>query len=110
MRPIGGGPPKKVPPEDLGVKIGVRPLPVGWIVPTYYRPDVRWRPRPLSPGRAAMELLTHTLPARLYPDRVMATLCSATAEATVLKGARGEAAEFAEVLLGRLTEQEGLGS
>ena len=110
MRPIGGGPPTKIPPEDLGGRIGVRPLPVGWIVPTYYRPDVRWRPRSLSPGRAVMELLAHTLPARLYPERVMPTLCAATVEATVLKGARGEAGEFAEVLLGRLTEQVGRGS
>ena len=110
MRPMGGGHPTKVPPEDLGGRIGVRPLPVGWIVPTYYRPDVRWRPRSLSPGRAVMELLGHTLPAQLYPERVMPTLCSATAEATVLKGARGEATEFAEILLGRLTERAGRGS
>ena len=34
----------------------------------------------------------------------------ATAEALVIKGARGEAAEIAEVLLGRLTEQAGRGS
>ena len=57
-----------------------------------------------------MELLNHTVPARRDPDRVFATLPSAVADAIVLKGARGEATEFAEVLLGRLTEQAGRGS
>ena len=52
-----------------------------------------------------MELLNHTVPARRDPERVLATLSSAVAEAMVMKGARGEAAETAEVLLGRLSEQ-----
>ena len=110
MRQNGGGRPKRIPPEALGGKTGVRPLPVGLVVATGYRPGVRWRPRPLSPGRAVMELLNHTVPARRDPERVLATLRSATADATVLKGARGEAAEIAETLLGRLTEEAGRGS
>ncbi len=110
MRQNGGGRPKKIQPEALGGKPGVRPLPVGLVVATRYRPGVRWQPRPLSPGRAVMELLEHTVPARRDPERVFATLRSATAEAIVIKGARGEAAEIAEVLLGRLTEQAGRGS
>ncbi len=110
MRQNGGGRPKKIRPEALGGKTGVRPLPVGLVVETSYRPGVRWRPRPLSPGRAVLELLNHTVPARRDPERVFATLSSTVAEATVMKGARGEAAEVAEVLLGRLTEQAGRGS
>ena len=110
MRQNGGGRPKKILPEALGGTTGVRPLPVGLVVATSYRPGVRWRPRPLSPGRAVMELLAHTVPARRDPERVLATLRSATAEAIVLKGARGEAEEVAEVLLGRLTEQADRGS
>ena len=110
MRQNGGGRPKKIHPEALGGKTGVRPLPVGLVVATYYRPGVRWRPRPLSPGRAVMELLEHTVPARRDPERVFATLRSATAEAILIKGARGEAAEIAEVLLGRLTQQAARGS
>ncbi len=52
-----------------------------------------------------MELLNHTVPARRDPERVLATLSSAVSEATMIKGARGEAAETAELLLGRLSEQ-----
>ncbi len=110
MRQNGGGRPKKIHPEALGGTTGVRPLPVGLVVATSYRPGVRWRPRPLSPGRAVMELLAHTVPARRDPERVFGTLRSATAAAMVIKGARGEADEIAEVLLGRLTEQAGRGS
>ncbi len=110
IRENGGGRPKKILPEALGGTTGVRPLPVGLVVATSYREGARWRPRPLSPGRAVMELLAHTVSARHDPERAFATLRSATAEAMVLKGARGEAAEIAEALLGRLAEQAGRGS
>ena len=110
MRQNGGGRPKKILPEALGGKTGARPLPVGLVVATHYRPDARWGPRRLSPGRAVMELLARTVPARRDPERVFATLRLATAEAMALKGARGEAEEVADVLLDRLTEQAGRGS
>ncbi len=100
----------KIFPEALGGTTGVRPLPVGLVVATSYREDARWRPRPLSPGRAVMELLAHTVSARRDPERAFATLRSATAVAMVIKGARGEADEIAEVLLGRLSEPAGRGS
>jgi hypothetical protein len=57
-----------------------------------------------------MELLACTVSARRHPERVLATLRSATAEAMMIKGARGEADEIAEALLDRLTEQAGRGS
>ncbi len=110
IRENGGGRPRKILPEALGGTTGVKPLPVGLVVATSYREDARWRPRPLSPGRAVMELLAHTVSARRDPERAFATLRSATDEAMVIKGARGEAAEIAEALLGRLTEQAGRGS
>ncbi len=110
IRENGGERPMKILPEALGGTTGVRPLPVGLVVATSYREGARWRPRPLSPGRAVMELLAHTVSARRDPERAFATLRSATDEAMVIKGARGEAAEIAEVLLGRLTEQAGRGS
>jgi hypothetical protein len=110
VRENGGGRAKKILPEALGGTTGVRPLPVGLVVATSYREGARWRPRALSPGRAVMELLAHTVSARRDPERAFATLRSATAAATVIKGARGEADEIAEVLLGRLSEQAGRGS
>ncbi len=110
VRENGGGRPGKILPEALGGTTGVKPLPVGLVVATSYREGARWRPRPLSSGRAVMELLAHTVSARRDPERAIATLRSATADALVIKGARGEAAEIAKVLLGRLTEPAGRGS
>ena len=110
VRENGGGRAKKIIPETLGGTTGVRPLPVGLVVATSYREGARWRPRALSPGRAVMELLAHTVSARRDPERAFATLRLATDEAMVIKGARGEADEIAEVLLGRLSEQAGRGS
>ena len=110
MRQNGGGRPKKILAEALGGTTGVRGLPVGLVVATSYRDGARWRPRRLSPGRAVMEVLAHTVSARHDPERALATLRSATADAMVLKGARGEAEEVAEALLGRLAEQAGGGA
>ncbi len=110
VRENGAGRPRKILPEALGGTTGVRPLPVGLVVATSYREGARWRPRALSPGRAVMELFAHTVSARRDPERAFATLRSATATAMVIKGARGEADEVAEVLLGRLSEQAGRGS
>ncbi len=110
VRENGGGRAKQILPEALGGTTGVGPLPVGLVVATSYREGARWRPRPLSPGRAVMELLAHTVSARRDPERAFATLRSATDEAMVIKGARGEADEIAPVLLGQLTEQAGRGS
>ncbi len=99
MRENGDGRPMKILPEALGRTNGVRPLPVGLVVATSYRPGVRWRPRRLLPGRAVMALLAHTVSARRKPERALTTLRQVVADAQVLKGARGEAEEIAEALL-----------
>ena len=49
-----------------------------------------------------MALLAHTVSVRRKPERALTTLRQVVADAPVLKGARGEAAEIAEALLGRL--------
>ena len=104
IRQSGGRPAKRIHPEALGGTTGVRPLPLGLVVVTSYRPGVRWRPRALSPGRAVLELFAHTISARRDPERALATLRSATAESILLKGVRGEAEEVAAALLDRLPE------
>lgn len=103
-RPLGVRPPnsdraEKIRVEELGGVTGSRPLPVNLIVATTFRAGARWRPRKLSAGKGVLELLSHTVNARRRPGLAMATLPKVTANATVLKGVRGEARETAEAIL-----------
>lgn len=85
--------------EDLAGRSGSRPLPVGLVILTGFEPGSRWHPRAVSPGRAVLELLNHTVPARRTPERAVDALCRVVAQARVLKGARGEADEAARAML-----------
>jgi hypothetical protein len=93
--------------EDLGGTCGTRSLPVGLVVLAEHRPGASWHPETLSSGRAVLEMLAHTVPARLRPEASLRSLERAVARATVLKGERGEASELAARLLAALdgTEQ-----
>jgi len=95
-----GGPPMKYRAEELGGIAGVCPLPVGLVLITRYVSGTRFRPRPLSAGRAVLELLAHTLPARRRPGRVLDILSRVVSQALVLRGTRGEAEETARQILG----------
>jgi hypothetical protein len=95
---------RRCPVEELGGVSATRPLPVGLIAVTQFRPGTR-RPGPwraLSPGQAVLALLSHTVPARRKPATALATLRQAVAPATALRGARGEADRTAEALLASL--------
>jgi len=95
-----GGLPMKYRAEELGGVAGIGPLPVGLVLITRYVSGTRFRPRPLSAGRAVLELLAHTLPARRRPGRVLDALSRVVSQALVLRGTRGEAEETARQILG----------
>jgi hypothetical protein len=90
--------------EEIGGVSGTKPLPVGLVVVSRYKPAERWRPRLLSAGQSILELLNNTVPARRKPEAVIATLKTAVARAITLKGARGEAAQTARLILDHHTE------
>lgn len=90
--------PLRVPAEELG-KVGVAPLPVRWIVVSRYQRGARWRPRRVSPGLAVLDLLDNAVPARRDPNAVLATLVRAAAQASAVRGTRGEASELVDILL-----------
>jgi hypothetical protein len=85
--------------EELGGVSGTGPLPVGLVVLAEHRPGASWRPTRLTRGQAVLEMLAHTVPARLRPEASLVSLERAVANAVVLKGERGEAAELAAELL-----------
>jgi hypothetical protein len=86
-------------PASLGATVGTEPLPVAVIAITSYRPKAEWNPEPRSPGDGAMALLANTVPARDRPREALAAVSRAAADAVVLEGERGEAAEVAAALL-----------
>ena len=92
--------------EDLGGTCATRPLPVGLVVLAEHRPGATWRPERLTAGQAVLEMLAHTVPARLRPEASLRALARVVSRATVLKGERGEAGDVATLLLRSLEETE----
>jgi hypothetical protein len=89
----------RLPAEALGGGVGTTALPVGLIAVSVYKEGARWRPRRLSPGRAMLELLAHTVPVRERPVAALATLSQAVASARAFGGVRGEAEPTARAIL-----------
>ena len=89
----------KITPEELGGTTGARPLPVGLLLLTYYKPGEQWRPKVLSSGRGVLGLIANALAAHKQPKRALATLEKAVCQAQVLSGTRGEANQTAESIL-----------
>jgi hypothetical protein len=92
------------PVERLGGVAGSEPLPVGLVVLTEYRPGGEWSPTRLSPGRGALALLPHTMPARARPGPSLHALARAMSrDPVILQSDRGEADEVAPLILAQLT-------
>lgn len=89
-----GAQPVRRPVEEWGGESGSRPLKVGLVVVTRYRPGAGWRPKRLSRGTALLELLNHTIPARRRPERALDVLARVVEQAPTWKGVRGGARDF----------------
>jgi hypothetical protein len=85
--------------RDLGGAMGVKPLPVGVIVLSQYRPGARWRPRRLSGGEAILRMVAHTVSARRSPGVVLPVLRQAVEKARAWMGTRGQARAVARWIL-----------
>ncbi len=83
----------------LGARTVEAPLRVGLVAVTRYESGGRWRPRPLTPARAVLELLAHSVTVRKRPEQAMAALERVALSARALKSARGEASETAARLI-----------
>lgn len=94
--------PKKYQVETLGGRPGSKPLPVGLVVVSKYKPGAKWRPRQLSAGEGALALLSNTVSARREPKTTLATLHKVVSRAPVLKGQRGDAQQVIDFILAQL--------
>jgi hypothetical protein len=82
---------RRVPVALLGAESGTTPLPVGLVLLTSYRAGARCRPRPLTPARALLALMSHTIAARGNPAHSMPILRQAVSGSVAFAGVRGEA-------------------
>src|SRR5260370_9489703 len=70
--------------EEFGGSIGIRPLPIGCVLATSYRPGSRWKRKEISKGLGVLALLANTVAARKDPSRALSALSSAVRSARVL--------------------------
>jgi hypothetical protein len=88
--------------SELGGRSGKRPLPVGLVLMTRYRPGAFWRPKKLTAGKGVLEILFNTVSARRDPERAFGALRQVAAQADILKGVRGDAVDTVPAILRRL--------
>src|SRR6266496_2080522 len=102
IREEGGSKQTKIDVRQLGGLAGSKPLPVGLVLVTKFKKGARWRPRNLSSGAGALELLSNTVSARRSPANALDAFDNVVAGAQIVKGARGEAHEIVPFILERL--------
>lgn len=95
--PSGGC--RRVTAEDLGGRVGSRPIRVGLVVSSSYREGASWGPRTATPGEGVLRLLEHTVRARTAPAESLRTLARAVEGASTLVGERDEASAIVPFLL-----------
>jgi hypothetical protein len=88
-----------VPAGAIPSPIGIRPIPVGLVLLTRYKPSAAWRPRSASPGHGVLALLRNSLSGRANPSLSLQCLSAAVANAAVLSGRRGEASTVVRAVL-----------
>ncbi len=86
-------------PAAMGCRVGRRPIRVGLVVLTRFRQGARFRPRPLSRSRAAIELLRNVPAAARLGRRLFASVAETVAGAVVVKGDRGNASAAARAII-----------
>lgn len=90
--------------EELGGVSGIKPLPLGVVLVSPYKPTARWAPRRLSLGQGALALLDNLVSIRRQPRQALPVLQRVMIGAVALKGARGEAREVVDLILSSIEE------
>jgi hypothetical protein len=90
---------KRIPAEQFGCPIGVKPLRAGLVLFTHYDETARWCPRNISRGRGVLSLLQNSFSIREKPEVALGFAEAALRNATILAGVRGEAEEVVRSVL-----------
>lgn len=86
-------------PESIGGKTTEKPIPVGLILFTRYKPKARWQPKMMSAGQGVLEMIPFALPFRRNPEFCLSVLNLVAGSAIIASSPRGTAEEFAELIL-----------
>jgi hypothetical protein len=82
--------------EEFGGIAGHKPLRVGLVIVSRYKPQAQWRPRRLSPGIGMLKLLDNTVSARRSPANALSALKQVVSNASIVRGTRGQASQVIE--------------
>ncbi len=67
--------------EELGGSAAREPLPVGLVLITNFSENARWQPKRISAASGALELLSHSIAARMEPARVTQAVAAVATKA-----------------------------
>ncbi len=87
------------PVEAFGGTAGIESVPVGMILSTEYKPNGKWKPRILTRGKGAIELIKNALSIRYDPTFNLLVINRVTKNSVVVKSPRGEATDVADMIL-----------
>ena len=98
---LRSGGPEQVPtlPGEWGARVGLAPVPVGWILALEYDPAAPWRITAVPQSEAFLILLRNTPHALAETPRMLDALRRASAGAECYAGRRNDAADAAERIL-----------
>ncbi len=99
LRYFGATRERDVPPEELGGRIGDRPIPVGMVLFTKFQKGGEWQPEYLGAGSGIMEMLPNTLTLHRDPAFALKLLDLIARRAIMVKSPRGDVKKFAQFLL-----------
>lgn len=96
------------PAKAFGGVVGTEPIPVGFVLICKFdrrsRSKRKFAPEILSSGQGMLEILAHTIPIRRDPNFALEILYKISSRAVVARCRRGEADDFAGLLLEFLDE------
>jgi hypothetical protein len=99
---VSGKQPARRCAEELGGRVGTRPIRVELIVSTEYQRGARWQPRELSNAEAVLALMEHTVAARQPPELTLPVLHRTVLAARAIRSRRGDSRAIAERVLREL--------
>jgi hypothetical protein len=90
--------------ESLGGRAGKRPIPVKLILLTEFQKSAKWKPEPVTPGTAAMDVINNCVSIRRQPEFVLPVVNRVTSSSVAVRSKRGDAEVTAPFILELLNQ------